>query len=219
MILMLFLITFCWTAQAQPNDFKIKILQGTQLTLLDTFIAKQRLAVFKEYPYLYRGTFSEEYAYLGWFLKLPHTAVAVAYRQDEPVGFLTGTSFTDFDEHFEGTIDLFKKAGFDHTLYYYFGEVIILPEYRGLGLSKQLFAAMENYVRTKTSFSKACFVCEEHEQHPLKPKDYKELSVLWLRFGYKKTDLPVYFNWPTIQQNGQTKEQEHVMNYWIKNLR
>ena len=82
-------------AEAQNEVFTVKTVIGQELANIIPFVAEQRLAIFCEYPYLYKGNFAEEKQYLDWFSKLSNSVIVVAYLKDKPVGFITGTSFTD----------------------------------------------------------------------------------------------------------------------------
>lgn len=181
------------------------------------FIIEQRLREFANYPYLYRGTLNEELEYLTYLYKEP-AILAIAYENEKPVGFITGTSFVNYSEHFSGSYELFKRAGFNPADYYYCSEVIVAPEHQGKGIARQLFAVLENHALAH-GYKKVCFVCETHpEGHPQKPVDYRELDPLWRKLGYEKTDLHATHAWPTIQPDGTSVEQVHAMRYWIKDL-
>jgi hypothetical protein len=198
-------------------SYTIKIITGAaELKTLVPFIAQQRLSYFRDYPYLYQGKYEEEYTYLEWFSSLPYSAIAVVYHESKPVGFLTGTAFVDFDQHFEGSCSIFEKNALKPALYYYFSE-IILPEHHQQNLSSHLFFALENYAKS-LGFSAGCFVDESHETHPLKPADYKPLDILWQKIGYKKSSITINFSWPTYQSNGPILQQKHTLSYWLKDF-
>lgn len=181
------------------------------------FVAEQRINAYKEYPYLYEGKMEEEISYLDWFSKLKHSAIVIAFYNDEPVGFITGTALSAFDEHFKGSIDLFKNAGLPYATYYYISDAIVLPEHRNKLLVTQMAQLMEEHADI-LGYTATCFVCEHHESHPLKPENYKELDELFKKNGYSKTEMVVAYNWPTRQIDGGDKMQLHAMNYWIKQL-
>lgn len=216
-LLVLFCTMLCLSMQTQATDYSIKVVTGTELQTVRDFFVQQRIAVFREYPYLYRGSYDEGYAYFDWFSRLPQSAAAVAYEDQTVVGFLAGTDFTDFDEHFAGSIELFNSAGLHAQLYYYLSEAIIAPEHRGNRIFIQLASALAQHA-AMLGYQKLCFVHEEHATHPLKPDNYKDLPPLFLRFGCRPTSLVMRFSWNTIQPDGTAEAQEHTMNYWIKDL-
>ena len=203
--------------QELSDGYSIVLLSGDSIQPILSFIEQMRLSYFREYPYLYEGTLQEERVYSAWFSKLKDSMVAVVYYNNKPVGFLTGTSFVDFSEHYTGSLTLFRNAGLDPEQYYYFGEVIIQKEHRGNSLSRKLFELLEQYVRD-LGYTKTCLVTESHKTHPCKPTDYRELDGLWIRLGYIKTSAGITFKWNTLQVNGTKERQEHVLMYWIKDL-
>jgi len=218
--LFFYLCIFCISGDLcamQENRYHITIVHGEAITELIPFIAQQRLAIFKEYPYLYQGSLEGEYTYLTWFASLPHSAVAVAYDGENIVAFLTGTSFADFAHHFQGSLELFENAGLDPAIYYYLSEAIVLPEYRNKSVCRYLTHALEQHARAR-GFSAGCLTCEQHEHHPLKPAGYKELGPLFAKLGYHKTELTVFFTWDTIQSDGSIKAASHPLTYWVKNF-
>src|SRR5262249_23243588 len=108
----LFLISLFSIASlaALPDGYSIELFVKDIAPYLP-FFAEQRISAYREYPYLYDGKMEEEMAYVEWFSKLKHSAIVIAFYNDEPVGFISGTALTAFDEHFKGSCDLFKNAG------------------------------------------------------------------------------------------------------------
>jgi phytanoyl-CoA hydroxylase len=195
--------------------YRIELFSGDSFKEYIPFIARMRCEAYREYPYLYEGTLAQEEAYLTWLSRLKHTGIAIAFFNNTPIGFLSGTSLLDFDEHFSGAAALFNKEGLDAATYYYFTDVIIEPEHQGNGLSKKLFDLFESHSHL-LGYTNACFVTEAHERHPLKPTDYRDLSPLWTRFGYKKSSMYSVISWDTIGVGGLSTQQEHQLQYWIK---
>ena len=212
----LFLITSIMPQLHQDShNYTIKVITGDAVEQFLPFIATQVITTFKDYPYLYCGNYEEEISFRTLLTQSQDNAIAVAYYKETPIGFLTGYPFTSFASHFEGSIDLFMHADLDTEQYYYFGEIIIIPEHRGHQLSSQLFNVLENYAQN-LGYKAACIVTEEHETHPLKPDNYKSLEPLWNFLKYKKTSLITYCSWSTYQSDGNVIMQEHPLTYWIK---
>ena len=127
-----------------------------------------------------------------------------------------GTSLVDFAEHYTESLAQFRKVGLNPEEYYYFSDVIIEKEHRGRSLSRKLFTFFEEYIGN-LGFKKCSLAAESHDMHPCKPLDYWELSSLWMSLGYIKTPAYSSFTWNTIQPDGSTVCQEHILRYWIKN--
>jgi ribosomal protein S18 acetylase RimI-like enzyme len=147
---------------------------------------------------------------------LPNSAVSVAYHNDKPVGFVSGTSFVDNGDHFTQSIELFEKNGLDPKKFYYI-EAIVMPEHRKKSLAHQLHDLIIEHAQS-LGYESSCFVEESHENHPLKPADYQSRDDSYTKAGYTKTSMIMKFPWRTIQPDGSLKDQEHELRYWIKNL-
>lgn len=199
------------------TPYTIKLLTGLALQTLIPFIAQQRIELFAEYPYLYKADEKIEYELQNWFAQLKHSAVAVAYCNDEPVGFLTATSLMDYTEHFNGVDEIFRAAHLEPERYFFCSEFIVLKEHRGHRLSEKLLAAMEEQVK-KWGYSAVCTITEKEDYHPLKPSDYKSYDPLWISLGFVRSSLTSRFSYHTLQLDGSSALQEHTFIYWLKEL-
>ncbi len=202
---------------AHSKEYTFKLLVGNELQNILPFMAQQRMAVFRDYPYLYEGNPNVEHEYLKWFASLPHSSVIMAYLDGKPIGWISGTGFADFDVHFKGSNELLKKNGYDSRKFYYIPEAIIVSEHRDTLLLEELHTLIAKHAKT-LHYSALCFAEESHEQHPLKPADYKGLEELYRVAGYTPTQMIITFSWLTIQADGSVKDEEHELCYWIKEL-
>ena len=215
----LFILSISLTLMASSlcATLQYKLLKKEDLHHIQDFLVQQRIREFKEYPYLYQADIQEENQYAQWLVQLPDTALAVAYEYDQPVGFISGTAFKDFDTHFKGSIDTFKSKGLNPEDYFYLAEAIITPSYQKIKLCGQLYRILENHVRN-LGYKAICFVTESHASHPLKPRGYDSLEDMYHYAGFQKSDISIKFNWLTIQERGEPKDEEHILVYWFKYL-
>lgn len=209
-------LIFSGMTQALPEGYSIELFVKDIVPYLP-FVAEQRINAYREYPYLYNGKMEEEIQYLDWFSKLKHSAIVIAFYNDEPVGFITGTALAAFDEHNKGSIELFKNSGMAFDAYYYIADAIVKPEHRNKSLVTHMAQMIEEHAEI-LGYTSVCFVNESHELHPLKPEGYKELDGLFKKNGYSKTEMIITYRWQTRHVDGSTQEQNHEMNYWKKNL-
>lgn len=217
-ITFLMFFTICSADKPAANStYNLRLLTGKAIQEIIPFLVAQRIEMYREYPYLYEGSRTVEEECLQQFAQLPSSAVAIAYLDDEPVGFIIGASLADYDQHFIGSIEAFKSNGKNPNEYYYFADVLILPAHKGKSLATRLFALFEEYC-ANLGFLYACFVSESHVEHPLKPIDYNEVDLIWQHYGYQKSNIKIYFSWNTIQPDGPAQEQLHELPYWIKKL-
>ncbi len=77
----------------EDKSYTVRLLTGQEIISVLPFIAQQRIAAFREYPYLYLGTMETESPYLVLYSGWKDTAVALAYLDDKPVGLLTGMPY------------------------------------------------------------------------------------------------------------------------------
>lgn len=217
-IFLLIFVILTFKTKTDLNQYTIKLFKGSEVdSSLIHFFAQQIITTFYEYPYLYVGNLNNDVDYLNWFFNLKSATVAIAYKENKPIGFLTGVSLEEFDQHFKGAIKLFEKNLLSSTSYYYFAEIIILPEHRGNFLAEALFKVLEKQAY-ELGFSNGCFITDNTINHPLRPKSYKPFDSLWTRIGYKKSSLIIEKSWQTRQIDGTVKDEVHQLIYWLKKL-
>lgn len=214
-----FITLLLYTSLIMSQDYTIKLITGNEISVIIPLIAQQWVDENALYPYLFKGDVAASAHYFQKWIYGPHAAIVVAFdKENNLVGFLSGTSLAHFAQHWPSLQELFEKASLDLTSFYYCSDIIIVPAHRKQGLSRKFFELLENHARS-LGYTKSCLVCESHpEGHPLKPKDYYELDNIWQKFGYQKTDIVVSFPWDTIQPDGSVKMQEHEMDCWVKKI-
>jgi hypothetical protein len=89
-----------------------------------------RLNDFKEFPYLYDGILDHEKENFQKYMDNEQSLLIVAKDDAKVIAVSTGIPF---DSPFMGKVgaEAFLKNGLNAKDFYYFGETIILPEYRG----------------------------------------------------------------------------------------
>jgi len=177
-------------------------------------LARLRIAVFRDYPYLYEGSVEYELGYLQTYLQSERSFLFAVYDGDEMVGATTCIPLQD------ETADVrkpFEDAGFDIGAICYFGESILLPSYRGHGLGHRFFDEREAYARNRGDFETCCFCSVDRgDNHPLRPSDYRPNDAFWLKRGYRKEPaLQSTMDWPDL---GETTSTPKIMIFWTKPL-
>jgi GNAT superfamily N-acetyltransferase len=106
------------------------------------------------------------------------------------------------------------KAGYDLSTICYFGESILLPEYRGQGIGKAFFTRREEHVQALgLKLSTFCAV-DRPADHPLRPNGYRPLDDFWRSQGYTKhPELQATFEWKEI---GEEIESPKALTFWTK---
>ncbi len=175
-------------------------------------IAKLRISVFKEYPYLYDGNIEYEFAYLNKYVENPNTLVYAIFFEEQIIGVTTAIPLID-------EIDEIKEPFLNLNLpiekYYYFGESLILPEYRGKGFGHKFFDIREKYALSNEGIKYTCFCSVERlENHPFKPKNYISKEEFWKKRGYSKNNnLQCKLEWKDINEENESSK---TLTFWIK---
>ena len=170
-----------------------------------------RIAVFREYPYLYDGSLEYEREYLRTYVNSPRSLVVLAFDEERVVGATTCLPMADEGPEFQAA---FVQGGYDLATICYFGESILLPEYRGQGIGKEFFARREAHARQHGfKFSTFCAV-DRPAAHPLRPAGYRPLDEFWRSQGYAKhPELQATFVWKEI---GEETESPKTLTFWVK---
>ncbi len=191
----------------------VSALTGSSLTAALPDLARLRIAVFHDFPYLYDGTLDYEAQYLDGFAK-GRDAIVVATRDgDSIIGCATGSALVT---HHGPLQQPFREAGYDIERIFYCGESVLLPAYRGHGLGHAFFDHREAHARAQGyMISTFCGVIRPAD-HPLRPPDYRPLDAFWEKRGYRKVPgLVAQFAWKDI---GDDRQTEKPMQFWLKEL-
>lgn len=186
-------------------------VHGPELAPYIDGLGQLRIAVFREYPYLYDGSLEYEREYLRTYLDSPRSLVALVLDEGQVVGATTCMPMAEEGPEFQ---EAFTKAGYDLSTICYFGESILLPEYRGRGLGKEFFTRREAHAQKLGSTITTFCAVDRPADHPRRPADYVPLDGLWTKQGYTKhPELQATFVWKEI---GEAAESPKTLTFWLK---
>jgi len=192
---------------------EITVLRGSDVKEYIPELARLRIRVFREYPYLYEGSSEYEEKYLAHYAQSEDCLIVIARDGKVIVGVSTGMPFINEGKELWAP---FEEAGFSVEGWYYFAESVLLPEYRGQGIGKRF---MEERIRgaLDLGYKNMCFCSVlRPDAHPLRPADYQPLDGFWNSMGFHKQEkLITHFSW---KETGEDEESSKVMVYWIKQL-
>jgi GNAT superfamily N-acetyltransferase len=176
-------------------------------------LAKLRCEVFREFPYLYNGDLSYEREYLSHYTQSEKSFLVVAKFEDRIVGVSTCLPLIEADPVFQMP---FIKADFDLSKICYFGESVLLPEFRGHGVGHRFFDLREKWA-TQNHFSIQTFCAVfRPDDHPRRPDDYRSFETFWNKRGYHRhDDLVAHLDWPETG-NPSNESIPHRLLFWLK---
>jgi GNAT superfamily N-acetyltransferase len=189
-------------------------LVGKEIETVLPDLARLRIIVFRDWPYLYDGTIEYEEKYLAKLAAAKGAVCVVARDGEQVVGASTAAPMI---EHADEFAEPFQKAGYDLNKIFYCGESVLLTSHRGHGLGHAFFDHREAHARKLGGFTHSTFCrVERPDDHPLKPADYRPLDGFWHKRGYAPVEgLVATYAWKDIDQDEET---EHLMQFWMKAL-
>ena len=188
-------------------------LTGTALEDALEDVARLRISVFRDWPYLYDGSMEYEWDYLQAYRESANAILVGAFDGDSLVGASTGTPMEDHADDFAAAFD---GTGHDLRTIFYCAESVLLPGYRGHGIGHAFFDAREAHARALgRRYSAFCGIVRPAE-HPLRPADYAPLDPFWRKRGYDPVDGAVAtFRWKDIDRSDET---DHRLQFWMRRL-
>ncbi|EIC20259.1 GNAT family N-acetyltransferase [Thiorhodovibrio frisius] len=193
-------------------DIKISPITGPELIENLPALAALRIAVFREYPYLYDGDSKYEMRYLRTYSESPDSIIVLATDGDQVIGASTAVPMRHAPEEAREPFDGF---GIDPDRVFYLGESVLYPQYRGRGIGSRFFEERERHAERIGGFDYYAFCAVERAQDdPRRPIDYRSLHAFWQRRGYdREPQLYTCFNWREI---GEAQESSKPMVFWLK---
>lgn len=195
------------------SELAIERVTGAAITAHLPALAALRIAVFREYPYLYAGTAESEQRYLATYAASPASLVVLARAGGRVVGAATAMPLA---QHSEEVAPPLRAAGYDPDRVLYFGESVLDPAFRGRGAGHAFLEHREAHARAQ-GFAVAAFCAVERPaDHPRRPPGYRPLAPLWTRHGFvRRPDIVATFEW---LDEGDAVRTAKPLVFWIKEL-
>lgn len=181
------------------------------------------IKLWREYPYLY--VFQDETNYNSIFEDDPEAFVLFAKRDGKMLGFLQAnpldSSFLEQDHYTpHSQLEQIRKKGFDPSKILYISCFLMMGEERSnLEAINQLFDQAIEQAK-KLGKIQICYMeIVEDEKHPLRPSPFVPLEP-WNDLGkeFRSMDVTLEMNWPTLQPDGNVKEEAHQMAFYVMDL-
>ncbi len=195
-------------------SLEIVEVSGAELEPYLDGLGRLRIAVFREWPYLYDGSLDYEREYLRSYLNCERSLVALVLDEGEPVGATTCMPLAEEGPEFQAP---FKAGRYDLGDVCYFGESMLLPSYRGRGLGKEFFTRREAHAARLGAVITTFCAVDRAPDDPRQPEGYRSLHGFWSALGYEpQPHLRAEFRWKEI---GEPEESPKSLTFWTKSWR
>ena len=195
------------------SRLRIEVFSGQELLPWLEAVARLRIEVFADWPYLYQGGMDYERDYLGAYARSRGSVLVLAIEDERVVGASTGIPLRDETPVFQRP---FQSAGIDVGSVFYFGESVLRREYRGRGLGHVFFDRREAHARGLGRFGTTAFCAVDREQDdPRRPAEHRGLEAFWSNRGYRRRDgMAMHLPW---NEPGHG-EVLHTLTFWLRDL-
>jgi GNAT superfamily N-acetyltransferase len=193
-------------------DITVHVGQGI-LAVVDE-LARLRIAVFREWPYLYEGDYDYERGYLAAYARSLRSVCVVARAEGgDVVGASTGIPLAD-DPAFHTP---FLDAGIPIDEVFYFGESVLLMPWRGRGVGHAFFDAREDHARSLRTFRRTTFCSVRRDTADARcPAGYRANDVFWRKRGYAPVPgMACTLSW---KERGHDEPSGHTLDFWSSEL-
>jgi GNAT superfamily N-acetyltransferase len=175
-------------------------------------LARLRIAVFREFPYLYDGHIAYEIDYLQTYVRSERAMVYAAWYETALIGATTCIPMADETAEVQAP---FRAQGMDVGGIFYFGESVCLPRWRGQGLGHHFMDVREAHADSYGGYATTCFCAVQRpEDHPLRPANHRPLDGFWTARGYvKRPDLHTTMSWQDLNEQAESPKP---MVFWLR---
>ena len=195
------------------DDVEIRALTGPALEAALDDVAALRIAVFRDWPYLYDGTLDYERQYLATYRDTPGALLVAAVAGGRVIGASTSTPMEDHAPEFSAP---FLAMDLAPEQILYGAESVLLPAYRGMGLGHRFIDLREAHARALGRTHVAFCSVLRPEDHPARPANFRSNDAFWRGRGYAPLlGVEAKFTWKDL---GDTVETEKPLQFWMRAL-
>ena len=194
-----------------PSPPDIRRVSGAAIEPWLDDVARLRIAVFRDWPYLYEGDAAYERDYLAAYARSADSVFVLAIGDGRVVGASTGLPLADDTPAFAAP---FRAAGLPVAQVFYFGESVLLHEYRGMGVGHAFFEHREAHARALGRFRWTAFCAVDRDvDDPRRPTHYRPNDAFWHKRGYlRQPGMTMRLPWK--EQGGG--DVEHALTFWLR---
>jgi GNAT superfamily N-acetyltransferase len=191
---------------------RIEPATGAALQRALPALARLRIDIFREWPYLYEGSLDYEQNYIERFTRLAGGVIVVASDAGEPVGAATAAPMEGQNPDVTAP---FLQRGHDLSKLFYFGESVLKRAYRGRGIGHAFFDRREAVARAIPGVEEASFSgVVRPPDDPRRDPNYRPLDGFWRKRGYAPVEgLVGHYSWTDIGDKEPTRKP---MQFWMR---
>ena len=194
--------------------FGIDVVDGERVRAYLPELARLRIAVFRGWPYCYDGNEDYERRYLETYGRSQRSVFVLARNADTIVGASSGIPLADEEAAIRRPFD---EAGIAIGDVFYFGESVLMPSHRGLGIGHRFFDEREAFAhRHGFAVTAFCSVVRNADD-PRRPPGYRSNDAFWRKRGYlPQPSMRCRLSWTEI---GDSEESTHELVFWLRDWR
>lgn len=196
------------------DRIELRRVQGAEIAPWLDAVAQLRIAVFRAFPYLYDGDTAYERRYLTTYADAPDSLFVLAFHRECVIGASTGVPLEHEGAAFRAP---FEARGIEVARVFYFGESVLLPEYRGRGIGHAFFDAREDHARHLGRFGWTAFAAVDRVPgDPRRPPGHRDNDAFWLKRGYaRQPGMTMQLSWKEV---GDDEESPKPLTFWLRRL-
>ncbi len=194
-------------------ELTVQAASGSELEAAIPELSRLRVAVFRDFPYLYVGDPAYEARYLRSYLDAPDSLVVLVRDGEKVVGASSALPLSAEQAELQAP---WQANGLDVSRVWYLAESVLLPEYRARGLGVRFFEERERRGR-ELGYEVASFCAVQRSaDHPRRPAGYVPLDDFWKKRGYtQRPELVAQLPWQDLDE---AAESPKTMTFWTKQL-
>lgn len=192
---------------------QVVALTGDTIAQTIPALAQLRIRVFADWPYLYEGDLVYEEHYLRDFAAAPDAVLVVARDGEALVGASTASPMVAQADEIRKPVE---AHGLDFSRIFYFGESVLLSDYRGKGVGHAFFDQREAHAKACGARYAMFASVIRPADHPARLADYRPLNAFWGARGYVPVDgLTCELAW---RDHGDAEETTKALQFWMREL-
>lgn len=193
------------------TGLSVRTMAGGEILSAIDDLAALRMRVFADWPYLYDGNAAYEADYLKEFIAAPGSVLVAACDGNRVVGAATASPMAAQKAEFRAP---FEVCGLDTDNLFYFGESVLLADYRGQGIGHAFFDHREAQAIRCGATAATFAAVIRPDDHPARPAGYVPLDAFWTRRGYGL--VPGFVTELAWKEHGEAGDSAKRMQNWLR---